>query len=122
MKELEMVRNSVLTSIAATTILTGLFLSTPAFADAGWQKQVVAMVVKAQTYPRAAQMRKEQGTAKVRVKVAASGAIEGVDLAQSSGSDILDKEAQKMMEKIGSFPAPAGGAATLVLPITWVLD
>jgi periplasmic protein TonB len=117
-----MVRVSILSGVAAATVLVGLCLSTPAFADSGWQKQVVAMVVKAQTYPRAAQMRKEQGTAKVRVKIAATGAIEGVELAQSSGSDILDKEAQKMMEKIGSFPAPTGGAATLVVPITWVLD
>jgi periplasmic protein TonB len=122
MKEPKMARVTILSGIAAATLLTGLCLSTPAFADAGWQKQVVSMVIKAQTYPRAAQMRKEQGTAKVRVKVAATGAIEGVELAQSSGSDILDKEAQKMLEKIGNFPAPAGGAATLVVPITWVLD
>jgi periplasmic protein TonB len=122
MKELYMSRVSIFSGVAAATMLAGLCLSTPAFADAGWQKQVVSMVVKAQTYPRAAQMRKEQGTAKVRVKVGASGAVEGVELAQSSGSDILDKEAQKMMEKIGSFPAPPGGAATLVVPITWVLD
>jgi periplasmic protein TonB len=122
MKELKMVRVSVLPCAAAAALITGLFLSTPAFADAGWQKQVISMVVKVQTYPRAAQVRKEHGTAKVRVKVAANGAIEGVELMQSSGSDILDKEAQKMMEKIGSFPAPAAGAVSLVVPITWVLD
>ncbi len=117
-----MLRASILPSVAAATLLAGLCLSTPAFADAGWQKQVVSMVVNAQTYPRAAQMRKEQGTAKVRVKVGPSGTVESVELAQSSGSDILDKEAQKMMEKIGSFPAPPSGATTLVVPITWVLD
>jgi periplasmic protein TonB len=117
-----MVRVSILPSVAVAIVLAGLFTSTSAFADAGWQKQVVAMVIKAQTYPRAAQIRKEQGTAKVRVKIAASGAIEGVELTQSSGSDILDKEAQKMMEKIGSFPPPTGGGASLVVPITWVLD
>ncbi len=115
-------RFSLFSAIAAATILASTALTTLAFADAAWNKQVVTMVIKAQTYPRAAQMRKEQGTAKVRVSVGASGSIDKVELAQSSGSDILDKEAQKMMEKIGSFPAPSGGAATLVVPITWVLE
>jgi periplasmic protein TonB len=117
-----MTRVTLSSAVVAATLLAGLALSTPALADAAWNKQVVSLVVKAQTYPRAAQMRKEQGTAKVRVSIGASGAIEGVELAQSSGSDILDKEAQKMMEKIGTFPAPAGGATTLVVPITWVLE
>jgi periplasmic protein TonB len=117
-----MARLSFTTTVAVATLLAGAALSAPALADAGWQKQVVSLVVKSQTYPRAAQMRKEQGTAKVRVQVGASGSIDSVELAQSSGSDILDKEAQKMMEKIGSFPPPTGGATSLVVPITWVLD
>jgi periplasmic protein TonB len=117
-----MARSPRFSLVVAATLVSGFSLSTPALADAAWNKQVVSLVIKAQTYPRAAQMRKEQGTAKVRVAVGASGAIDKVELAQSSGSDILDKEAQKMMEKIGNFPAPAGGATTLVVPITWVLD
>ncbi len=117
-----MTRPSFTSAAMAVTLLAGVSLSAPALADAGWQKQVVTLVVKAQTYPRAAQMRKEQGTAKVRVKIGASGSIDSVELAQSSGSDILDKEAQKMMEKIGNFPAPPAGTATLVVPITWVLE
>jgi periplasmic protein TonB len=109
-------------AVVAATLVANILLASPAFADAGWQKTVISQIVKAQTYPRAAQMRKEQGTAKVRVKIGASGSIDSVELAQSSGSDILDKEAQKILEKIGTFPAPSGGAATLVVPITWVLD
>ncbi len=117
-----MIRLSFTSTVVAATLLAGATFSAPAFADAGWQKQVISLVVKSQTYPRAAQMRKEQGTAKVRVKIAASGAVESIELAQSSGSDILDKEAQKMMEKIGTFPAPPGGATALVVPITWVIE
>jgi periplasmic protein TonB len=117
-----MVRKFYSSAVVAAALITGVIVSVPAFADAGWQKTVVSQIIKAQTYPRAAQMRKEQGTAKVRVKVGASGSIDSIELAQSSGSDILDKEAHKMLEKIGSFSPPAGGAATLVIPITWVLD
>ena len=104
-------------------IILSLITATPAFAQAsGWQKQVVSMVVKAQSYPKAALKAKEQGTAKVRVKINDAGIITGVELAQPSGSTALDAEAVAMIEKIGSFPAPPAGATNLVIPITWVLN
>jgi TonB family protein len=104
-------------------IILSFAVATPALAQSsGWQKQIVSMVVKAQNYPKAALNRKEQGTAKVRVKINDAGIITGVELAQSSGSPALDSEATAMIEKIGSFPAPPAGAVNLVIPITWVLN
>jgi len=89
--------------------------------SADWQKQVARIIASKQTYPRAAQMRGEEGTARVKVYVAASGAIERTELVAPSGSSTLDKEALSMPTRAGSVPPPPGGATALVVPFTWKL-
>jgi protein TonB len=107
-----------LAAIAAATLLT----AAPAAADPAWQAKVVRIIADNQSYPRAAQMRKEEGTTRVRVSVDASGTITNVEVAQGSGSDTLDREAERMFQKIGTFPKPPAGAMTLVVPVTWRLN
>ena len=89
--------------------------------SADWQKQVARIIASKQTYPRAAQMRGEGGTARVKVYVAASGAIERTELVAPSGSSTLDKEALSTPTRAGSVPPPPGGATALVVPFTWKL-
>ncbi len=97
-------------------------MGAPAFAQsAAWQQQVARLVAAKQTYPRAAQMRGDEGTARVKVYVSASGAIEKTELAAPSGSSVLDREALSLPSKVGTFPAPPGGATSVVLPLTWKL-
>lgn len=84
-----------------------------------WTAKVRQMIVAKQDYPRAAQMRGDEGTAKVKLDVGADGAVTAVELVQPSGSSVLDREALAIPKKVGNFPAPPGGSATLVLPITW---
>lgn len=97
-------------------------LSTPAFAQsADWQRTVAKLVASKQTYPRAAQMRGDEGTAKVKLTVSADGSVSNVELVAPSGSSVLDREALALPAKVGKFPAPAGGAASVVLPLTWKL-
>ena len=97
-------------------------LSTPAFAQsADWQRTVAKMVASKQTYPRAAQMRGDEGTAKVKLTVSADGSVANVELLAPSGSSVLDREALALPAKVGKFPAPAGGTASVVLPLTWKL-
>jgi len=47
----------------------------------------------------------------------------GVELVQSTGSAILDREAVRIPMKVGSFPAPpTGNPIDLTFPITWRID
>ncbi|MFN3553388.1 MAG: energy transducer TonB [Novosphingobium meiothermophilum] len=103
--------------------LTAFALSgTPVFAQSGdWQRQVAGIIASKQTYPRTAQMRGEEGTAKVKVYVTASGQIERTELVAPSGSATLDKEALAMPTRAGSVPPPPAGATSLVVPVTWKL-
>jgi len=106
-------------AVAAAAVLIA---NAPAFAQpAAWQKAVARLVASKQTYPRAAQMRGDEGTAKVKVYISASGAVEKTEMVSPSGSSVLDREALKLPTKAGAFPAPPGGATTIVLPLTWKL-
>lgn len=115
----------MLKSVSKTIILgaaAAIALTAPAFAQsADWSKQVARVIASKQTYPRTAQMRGEEGTAKVKVFVGADGSIEKTELVASSGSQTLDREALALPAKAGSLPAPAGGATSVVLPFTWKL-
>jgi protein TonB len=106
-------------SAIAVTILVSV---TSAFSQAvDWNRQVFRLMASHQTYPRAAQMRGEEGTARVRVYVDPAGAIQKVELVGPSGSTILDREAVALPIKVGKFPAPPVGTTTIVLPLTWKL-
>ena len=86
-----------------------------------WQRQVSRIIASKQTYPRSAQMRGEEGTAKVKIYVGAGGAIERTELVTPSGSSTLDKEALSMATRAGTVPPPPGGATALIVPLTWKL-
>lgn len=103
--------------------LTALSMTvTAAFAQsADWQRQVSRIIASKQTYPRSAQMRGEEGTARVKVYVGSGGAIERTELVVPSGSATLDKEALAMPTRAGTVPPPPGGATALVVPVTWKL-
>lgn len=96
-------------------------MAAPAFA-AEWGKEVMTLIAKNQSYPRSAQVRNEQGTTKVRVLFDGSGKVTGTEIVEGSGSDILDRESQKIFEKIGTLPAPPAGTSKLVVPIVWRLS
>lgn len=106
----------------AVAVAAALIMSTPAFAQSpAWQQSVARLIASKQTYPRAAQMRGDEGTAKVKVYVSASGAVEKTEMVTPSGSSVLDREALALPAKAGNFPAPPGGATTIILPLTWKL-
>lgn len=106
----------------AASFLALAITATPALAQsADWQKQVARIVSSKQTYPRTAQMRGEEGTARVKVYVGADGRIERTELLAQSGSATLDKEALAMATRAGSVPPPPGGATSVVIPVTWKL-
>lgn len=99
----------------------GAFQSLPAQAN-DWSKSVVTLIGKNQSYPRSAQVRKEEGVTKISINIDAEGKISNIEVMQSSGSEILDRESQKIFEKIGQFPPPPSGATKIVVPISWKLS
>lgn len=111
-------------ALLAVTALAGLAVAGPAqAADPGWQNKISQLIGANHNYPRSAQLRGEQGRAKVRIAFSGAGKVLAVDLVQSSGSAILDREAVRIPMKVGSFPAPPTGSNTnLVVPITWRID
>ena len=97
-------------------------IAAPAFAQsADWQRNVARLLAAKQTYPRAAQMRGDEGTAKVKLTVASDGSVANVELVAPSGSSVLDREALALPEKVGKFPPPPAGTSSVVLPLTWKL-
>ena len=108
------------TALIGISVLTAT--SAPVFAQsADWQHQVARIIASKQTYPRTAQMRGEEGTAKVKVYVGADGSVQRTELVAASGSSTLDKEALALPTKAGNLPAPPGGATAVTLPLTWKL-
>ena len=53
----------------------------------------------------------EGRTAKVKLDVSDDGSVAAVSIVQPSGSSLLDKEALAAIKRVGTFPAPPGGAA-----------
>lgn len=94
--------------------------ATPGMAD-DWLNTVKRSIASKQAYPRTAQMRGEEGTAKVKVYVSASGKVEKAELVATSGSSTLDKEAIAVFARVGNLPAPPAGTSSVVLPLTWKL-
>lgn len=108
-------------SIALGMIALALVPAAARAQSADWIKSVARTIAAKQTYPRSAQMRGEEGTAKVKVYISASGSVERTELVSPSGSSTLDKEALALPTRAGQVPAPPGGATTVTVPITWKL-
>jgi periplasmic protein TonB len=112
------IRNVVLGVAAALTMAsTGFAAATPE-----WTAQVRKLLASKQDYPNAAQMRGDEGTAKLKLDVAADGSVAAASLVQPSGSSLLDKEALAVVKRVGTFPAPPGGSASVVIPLTWKMQ
>jgi protein TonB len=61
---------------------------------------------KHKQYPRLAQMRGWQGTVTVQLQIDASGTVTSSNISQSSGFEVLDKQALEMVKKASPLPQP----------------
>jgi protein TonB len=117
-------RVNIQIALLAVAGLAGLGIAGPAAAaDSGWQGKVAQLIKANYSYPRSAQLRGEQGQAKIRIAFSGAGKVLSVDLVQSTGSAILDREAVRIPKKVSSYPAPPSGANTdIVFPISWRIE
>ncbi|MBW7836244.1 MAG: energy transducer TonB [Sphingomonadales bacterium] len=121
--------NKVSMKAAAVVIAMGFMaapMTTWAADMASWQRSVVGVIAKKQVYPRAAMSQEIEGRAKVKMTIDRAGKITNYEMVESTGSDLLDAEVVKLMERINPLPAPPADASdsnlTFVLPLAWVLE
>lgn len=104
--------------VLGVALLAGLVV--PAHAADPWVKEAESRLASTRTYPRSAQVRKETGTAVLSVQVDGNGLINGYTVAQSSGSDILDLEAERALDRIGQFSPPINRQPrNATIRVTW---
>lgn len=114
--------------IKSATLSAVLFAaaSVPAVAAdtiADWAQDVRDEFASKQRYPRTAIKANEEGTVKVRVRVAANGAVNGFEIVETSGSDALDAGALDLIARVDPLPAvPTGEAHAFVIPLSYKLD
>ena len=89
-------------------------------ADPVWSREAIEKVAQHRTTPRSAQLRGDKGVVQMAVLVDGNGMITDYHMMQSSGSPILDREADLIMMRVGSFDAPPERALRKVtIPIRW---
>ena len=83
-------------------------------------------ISKHKQYPRIAQMRGWQGEAKVDLQIDASGNVLTSKIHDSSGYEVLDKQALEMVTKSAPFPVPPdalrGRVFNILVPVTFHLE
>jgi len=83
-------------------------------------------VSKHKKYPKIAQMRGWQGEAIVELELDGSGKLKSKKITQSSGYEVLDKQALEMVEKAIPFPTPPealrNSTFTIVIPVPFKLE
>lgn len=96
------------------------FASPATASSPAWTKDVTAKVAEHRTTPRSAQLRRASGVVQMEVDVDGRGMITDYRMVKSSGVPILDREADMILLRVGSFDAPPGGNPTrLIIPIRW---
>lgn len=82
-------------------------------------------ISKQKRYPKIAQMRGWQGETTIELQLDGNGKLKSKKIIQSSGYEILDKQALEMVEKALPFPAPPealrGLNFTITVPIPFKL-
>ncbi len=68
--------------------------------------ELQAWVEQHKRYPRQAQRRREEGTVEVRLQLDRDGNVIDYRIEESSGSDLLDRAVEEMVERADPFPAP----------------
>ncbi|HET6756090.1 MAG TPA: TonB family protein [Burkholderiales bacterium] len=76
----------------------------PAEVIDGYGETLSRLIARYQRYPRIAQMRGWEGSVQVAIDIGAQGRIAGMKVRQSSGFEVLDKQALEMVKQAIPFP------------------
>ncbi|GAA3871651.1 energy transducer TonB [Celeribacter arenosi] len=88
-----------------------------------WQKSIVLLISGAKTYPAKARSDGIEGEVQIKFTLDRYGALLSTEVAQSSGSEILDRAAVQTVEKLEKMPTPPnylnGDQFTLIIPLRY---
>lgn len=77
-------------------------------------------------YPRAARLRRQEGTPRIALTLDRSGRLLGLELREASGHDLLDQAALEMARRAAPFPPPqlppGSEKATFIIPVQFHLE
>jgi protein TonB len=77
-------------------------------------------------YPRAARLRRQEGTPRIALTLDRSGRLLGLELTTGSGHELLDQAALDMARRAAPFPPPqlppGNDRATFVVPVQFHLE
>lgn len=89
-------------------------------AELAWQQRAGSRVEQVKDYPRSAQIRGAHGTVVVRVSVDGFGMITAYKTVQSCAFDILNREAERALDRIGQFEStPGNKPVTFDVTVSW---
>ncbi|WP_262694772.1 energy transducer TonB [Kordiimonas aquimaris] len=88
-----------------------------------WENRLRTKIAATNSYPTEAINEGAEGTVKMRLKFAQTGNVEGVELVEKSGFEILDRKAFQMALRIQGMPALPEGRKqiSLIVPLTFSL-
>jgi len=66
--------------------------------------KVISQIQRAKHYPFQARKKKQEGEVRVRFVIRASGELEEAEVIESSGYEILDQQALKILKRASPFP------------------
>lgn len=112
-----------------TALIASAFTFSPLAANAAenieeWAVKARKEIIQNQYYPKGAVNQGIEGSVKVRFDVSQRGLVKGVQIVETSGSDILDAQALKVAAKLDKLPTLPTGMAehTFIVPITFQID
>ena len=77
--------------------------------------EIMRRIEKAKRYPRAARKMGTEGQATVRFRIKTDGKVEGVELLESSGSEILDQASLETVQRAAPFPYKEGWLKVVIV-------
>ena len=69
-----------------------------------YQASVLEMLARYREYPERAQRRRIEGENRIRLVIARDGTVLEASMISSSGSSILDRETERLIERVRKFP------------------
>ena len=73
-------------------------------------------------YPAVAKRRHWEGTTVVQLRFTAEGKVEDISVVDTSGHDILDEAAVKMIRHATPLPVPPQGLRVVLIPVNFHLE
>ncbi len=88
--------------------------------------QLASALARHRAYPRLARMRGMEGDVEMQLRIGADGQVLSARILESSGHELLDRQALAMIEKAQPLPKPPaplpGGELTVRVPVVFRLE